>query len=225
MRLPMQIGKVHWRTRAKLEQMYRQADTPRLRMRVQMVLLALDGKTVADIAAVTRGSDDTVRYWLHRFEAYGCAGLLEGAHPGRPAMITALIEGFLRECLEQSPRRFGIPRPTWTTATLARVVARRFHVAVTDECIRQHLGQLDFVCRRPTWSVKQLAQQQPGYAQKRRDYPCIESPAAWGGRVCARRSGTESLPDPHPHVDAARPATARESPWRASTQARGSRRD
>ena len=167
MRMPLRIGQVHWRTRAKLEQLYRQPHNPRTRIRVQMVLLAIVGKDVSEIAAITRASDDTVRYWLHRFLLYGYTGLIEGHHPGRPAQVTADIECFLLDCLERSPREFGIPRPTWTTATLARVVARRFHVEVTDACIRQHLARLDIVCRWPTWSVKHLAQQQAGYAQKK----------------------------------------------------------
>lgn len=171
MRLPLRIGQVHWRTRAKLERMYRQTHSPRTRIRVQMVLLAIAGKDVPEIAAITRVSADTVRYWLHRFIRYGYAGLIEGDHPGRPAKVTPDIECFVLNCLERSPRAFGVPRPTWTTATLARVVARQFHVEVTDECIRQHLARLDIVCRRPTWSVKHLAQQQPSYAQKKAPLP------------------------------------------------------
>ena len=81
------------------------------------------------------------------------------------------MEGFWLDCLARSPRACGGPRPTWTTAALAQVVARRFRVAVTDECLRQHLERLDIVCRRPTWSVKHLAQQQPGYAPKKGRLP------------------------------------------------------
>jgi hypothetical protein len=44
-------------------------------------------------------------------------------------------------------------------------------VRVTPECIRQHLHRLGFVCRRPTWTVKHLARQQPGYAQKKGPSP------------------------------------------------------
>ncbi len=167
MRPPLRIEKVHWRTRAKLERLYRETDCPRTRVRVQMVLLASEGKVGPEIASISHMSDDTVRYWLHRFIARGCDGLIEGRHPGRPTQVTADIECFLLTCLEQSPRAFGVPRPTWTAATLAQVTWQRFHVAVSAECIRQHLGQIDMVCRRPTWSVKHLAQQQPGYAQKK----------------------------------------------------------
>ena len=82
-------------------------------------------------------------------------------------MITPAVEQFLTECLRRSPRDYHLARPTWTTALLAQVVWRRLKVKVTDECLRQHLQRIEGVCRRPTWTVKYLARQQPGYAQKK----------------------------------------------------------
>ena len=67
----------------------------------------------------------------------------------------------------KSPRELGVNRPSWTTVELAELLKRQFNVEVTDECIGQHLGRLDIVCRRPTWTVKHLAKQRPGYAQKK----------------------------------------------------------
>jgi transposase len=132
-----------------------------------MVLLSHDRYSIEEIARITQKSDDTVRYWLHRFQQGGCSGLLEAPHSGRPPEITASIETFLHECVPQSPRAFKINRPGWTTALLAELVKRRFQVSVSNECIRQHLQHVNAVCRRPTWTVKHLAQQQPGYAQKK----------------------------------------------------------
>ena len=182
MRLPLRV-QVRGRQLVRLEQMYREADCPRTQLRVQMVLLSHDGRSVEEIARVTRKSDDAVRYWLHRFQSAGCAGLIEAPHSGRPPEITLAIEAFLRECIPQSPRAFKLKRPSWTTALLAQVVKHRFKVRVTDECIRRHLERVDVVCRRPTWTVKHLAQQQPGYAQKKAPLPaCLGTRPA--GRMC-----------------------------------------
>lgn len=167
MRPPLRINKVHWRQKARLQEMYAATGCPRTRIRVQMVLLAIQGLQVAEIAEVTYQSEDTVRRWLHRFLEQGRAGLLEAPPPGRPADLTPAIENFLVECLKCSPRKFGVQRPTWTTATLVSQVQKKFGVIVSDESIRQHLQRLDIVCRRPTWTVKHLAEQQPGYAQKK----------------------------------------------------------
>lgn len=170
MRPAVQV-KVSGRQLAWLRENYEKTTNVRTRIRIQMVLLRQDGYSVKEIARITGKSDDSVRYWLHRFQRGGCAGLMEAPHPGRPAQITAEIEAFLRECILQSPREFGVQRPGWTTALLAKVVKRRWKVSVGEECIRQHLQRVGAVCRRPTWTVKHLAERQPGYAQKKGQSP------------------------------------------------------
>jgi transposase len=104
---------------------------------------------------------------LHRFLANGCEGLWEGLRSGRPPEITPAIELFLREALVKSPREYGQAQPNWTTALLSKVIKRRFKCEVSEECVRQHLHDVDGVCRRPTWTVRHRAEAQPGYAQKK----------------------------------------------------------
>ncbi len=166
MRPPLKI-RLRGRQAVRVQKLYRETKCPRTHLRVQMVLLSNDGYSVEVIAKITRKSDDVVRDWLHRFQQNGVAGLIEAPHSGRPPKLTPGIEAFLRECILQSPREFKLKRPGWTTALLAKLVRRLFKVRVTDECIRQHLERIEAVCRRPTWTVKHLAEQQPGYAQKK----------------------------------------------------------
>jgi transposase len=150
-----------------LQETLRRSRCPRERLRAQMVLLSHQGYSPQQIASITGQSDETVRRWLHRFHQRGCPGLREAPRPGRPPTITPAVMQLLRQWAQLSPRELGVHRPTWTTADLARLVERRLGVRVTPECVRQHLHRLDFVCRRPTWTVKHLARQQPGYAQKK----------------------------------------------------------
>lgn len=171
MRLPLQLKPLRGPQVCGLQRLYDTAPCPRLRRRAQTVLLAHAGYPVAEIAQITRQSPHTVRRWLHRFERGGCAGLREAPHPGRLPTITPAIELFLRDCVLQSPRAFGLARPTWTAALLATLVKRRFKRAVSAECVRQHLHRVEAVCRRPTWTVQHLARQQPGYAQKKARFP------------------------------------------------------
>jgi transposase len=132
-----------------------------------MVLLSIAGRSLGEIAEIVGESDETVRRWLHRFMDEGCDGLIERMHPGRPAQLTPEMDCFVLECIEKSPRKAGFDRAAWTTALMAKAVERRFGVTVTDECVRRHLARNEAVCRRPTWSVKHIAQQEPGYAQKK----------------------------------------------------------
>src|SRR6266542_5787967 len=125
--------KVHVRGRqlSCLQRMYDETACPRTRIRVQMVLLAHSGYALSEIADITQQSDETVRRWLHRFEHEGCAGLLEGIHAGRPPALSLRAQVFVRACIAHSPREFGFKRPTWTTALLATLVARRFKIEVS----------------------------------------------------------------------------------------------
>ncbi len=163
--------RVRGRQLSRLQRIYDETSCPRTRIRVQSVLLAYDGYTSTEIAAITQQSDDTVRRWLHRFMQHGCDGLYEGEHSGRPPMVTLQVEAFLLTCLLHAPRDFGFARASWTTALLAQAVERRFKLTVSAECIRQHLAQRAWVCRRPTWTVKHLARAQRGYAQKKQPLP------------------------------------------------------
>jgi transposase len=180
---------VRGRQRSRLQRMYNQTTCPRTRIRVQMVLLAHDGHTSTEIAAITQQSDDSVRRWLHRFMQHGCDGLSEREHSGRPPKVTLRVEAFLLTCLLHAPRDFGFERASWTTTLLAQAVERRYKLTVSPECIRQHLAQRAWVCRRPTWTVKHLAQAQRGYAQKK-----ARLPGFYGIRRLERMSTSKMKP-------------------------------
>ena len=154
MRPPLRVTGLRGQQLVRLQALYRTTRCPRTRLRIQMVLLSRQGYSVNEIAGITHQSEDTVRRWLHRFMREGCAGVPESPRAGRPAAITPAVEQFLRECVRQTPREFGLRRPSWTAALLAAVVWRRFKVKVTDECIRQHLQRIDAVCRKPVyWKI------------------------------------------------------------------------
>jgi transposase len=170
MRPPLYV-RAQGRQLRSLQKILRRSRCPRARLRAQMVLLSHQGYSLQAIASITRQSDETVRRWLHRFHRCGCPGLAEAPRSGRPAKVTPAVAQLLRQWAQLSPRELGVRRPTWTTANLARLVRRRLGVRVTPECIRQHLHRLDFVCCRPTWTVKHLARAQPGYAQKKGRLP------------------------------------------------------
>ena len=164
---PLLRIRVRGRQLIRLQNMYSQARCARTQLRIQMILLSHEGFSIEEVAQITRKSDETVRRWLHRFVQSGCGGLYEAPHSGRPPEITLAIEQFLQACVVKSPRDLGVPRSSWTTTMLVKLVKRGFKIEVTGECVRQHLGRLGIVCRRPTWTVKHLAKQKPGYAQKK----------------------------------------------------------
>jgi transposase len=154
----LKLKPIRGRQSHRLRELYAHSRQPRVRRRGQIILLAHDGYGTSEIAKIARQSPMTIRRTFHRFMERGCAGLVGELRPGRPAPVTAAMDAYLRAAVVQSPHDFGLARPGWTTQLLARLVRRQFHRTVSDECIRQHLARIGGVCRRPTWTVKHIAQ-------------------------------------------------------------------
>lgn len=70
--------------RERLERRYRETAQADLRTRCQMILLSAESYSVAQIAQVTFYDQDTVLYWLDRYEAEGLDGLEDRPRSGRP---------------------------------------------------------------------------------------------------------------------------------------------
>ncbi len=69
---------------AALHAHYRTTNNADERSRCQMLLLSARGKTVPEIADLTLFDEDTVLYWLTRYEAEGLDGLSTKPRSGRP---------------------------------------------------------------------------------------------------------------------------------------------
>ena len=67
-----------------LQQQYRSTRDADIRSRCQMVLLSAQGQPVAQIARLTFFGEDTVLYWLDRYERDGLDALADRPRSGRP---------------------------------------------------------------------------------------------------------------------------------------------
>ncbi len=67
-----------------LQTLYRQTGNADTRTHCQMVLLSNQGHSVAEIAGLTFFDEDTVLYWLDRYEDENLKGLEDRPHSGRP---------------------------------------------------------------------------------------------------------------------------------------------
>jgi len=66
-----------------LQWLYRQTDKADIRSRCQMILLSAAGHSAVQIAALTFFDQDSVLFWLDRYEAEGLDGLEDRPRAGR----------------------------------------------------------------------------------------------------------------------------------------------
>jgi transposase len=155
--------------RAALDHDYRYDPDPLVRRRSHIVLLASDLATQSEVARVVRCSPDTVRRTLALYRQGGRSQLRRTpALEWHTAKRTLGWQKALAEALEQGPEACGIPRPTWTAPLLAQHLATTTGIEVSEMTVRRGLESLGYVCRRPVWTVRHKAEEQPDYRPKRK---------------------------------------------------------
>ncbi len=150
-------------TLADLRARYDATDDADLRLRYQMILLSHQGRAVAAIAAIVFRSRDTVERVLKRFRDGGLDAVPRRFAPGSTPTITPAWTAELLRVIELDPHEVGVASASWTTGLLATYLADHTGIAVSDETVRQTLHAHDYVCKRPTWTLKRRAEEQPNY--------------------------------------------------------------
>jgi transposase len=77
--------------------------------------------------------------------------------------VTPTWKAELLRVIDLDPHTVGVRSAHWTTSLLATYLAAKTHIAVTAETVRLYLHAAGGVCKRPTWTLKREAEEQPGY--------------------------------------------------------------
>jgi transposase len=101
-----------------------------------MVLLAHQGRAVAEIAAIVFRSRDTVERGLKRFLQGGIAALPPRKAPGMTPTVTPEWQAELLRVIDRDPHTVGVSSATWTTRLLASYLATQTGITVTAETVR-----------------------------------------------------------------------------------------
>lgn len=103
-----------------------------------------DGMSRETAAAVGGMDRQTLRDWVHRFNAEGPAGLLDRPRPGMPRRLSEAQMRELAEIVETGPDPAvdGVVR--WRRVDLKRVIEARFGVVYSERAISDLLKVLSF---------------------------------------------------------------------------------
>ena len=165
--------------------------------RILALALVMEGSS-RSAAARSCGMDrQTLRDWVHRYNAEGLAGLSDRHRSGRPPRLTAAQLAELAAVVEAGPdlERDGVVR--WRCIDLQQMIAERFQVRLAERTIGTLLNKLRFtrLAPRPYHPKKDAAAQQafkktspPGSAKA-----CLTPPPASRSKSGSRtRPGSAS---------------------------------
>lgn len=122
--------------------------------------------TAAEIAAIVRCSEETVRRWLKRYLAEGgIEGLRDAPRPGAPSKVSTAYRERLVQAVRRRPRSLGLPFSLWTLQRLADYMAQQTGIRVEGETVRRHLKEAEIVLSRPQHTI---SSPDPEYVLKKR---------------------------------------------------------
>ncbi|MBD2664904.1 hypothetical protein B6N60_01027 [Richelia sinica FACHB-800] len=111
------------------------------RQRIEIMLLADEGKSQTEICQLLGCCAATVRHWMH-IARMGMAHQWQDCPIGRPKVVNEQYLERLQELLHSSPRDHGYSFRRWTTSWLQKHLAREFGIEISDRHIKRLLKQL-----------------------------------------------------------------------------------
>ena len=117
--------------------------------RLLALALILEGHSRHEAATQAGMDRQTLRDWVHRYNAEGVSGLLSIRSGGHPASLTAAQMAELRELTIKGPDPENDKVVRWRCVDLRAVVARRFTVTVTERTIGRWLRALELTRLQP----------------------------------------------------------------------------
>ncbi|MBK1662230.1 IS630 family transposase [Paracraurococcus ruber] len=161
--------------------------------RMLAIALVLEGRSRAEAAASCGMDRQTLRDWVHRYNAAGLAGLSDRRSPGRPARLTPEQQAAVAGWVRQGPdlQRHGVVR--WRRLDLADEIARQFGIGLAERSVGTLLRRLGFsrVSVRPYHPQRDAGAQE---AFKKTSLPWSRLPSP--KRLAASRSKSGSRTKP-----------------------------
>jgi transposase len=149
----------------ELDHLYHSTRDVRVRTRAQMILLAAErGLVAAEIAAIVRQDEETVRRWFARYLAEGIEGLSDAPRSGAPPKATSGYRERLLQTARCRPRALGLPFSLWTAARLADHPAELTGVRMSGPSVCRLLREGGMRLSRPQ---RTIASPDPEYALKK----------------------------------------------------------
>lgn len=117
------------------------------RQRIEIMLLADEGKSQTQICQATGCSHETARYWICMART-GQGHKWQDKPLGRPKAVNQEYLERLKELLSQSPRDNGYSFRRWTANWLSKHLAKELGIEISDRHVNRLLKEMGLSTRR-----------------------------------------------------------------------------
>ena len=135
----------------RLERTFRDAGDPKLRDRVQIVLMAHRGRAHQDIAADLAVAPRTVQRWLNAYTADGLDGLVPKKAKGKPGAIPPALADEVKRWVIEGPAKQGLDRANWTHEELAAHLKKTKGIRTSRSAVQRFCARIGVRPYRPSY--------------------------------------------------------------------------
>src|SRR3989344_6531799 len=122
-----------------IEKKYNKEKNVKSKIRLQCAILRKEGKTIEEIADVTRKPKTTISDILNRFEQKGIIAKDAIKQKGQPKRLSDLQYKKIKKMLEKKPIEKGFPFIVWTTKLVGYAMKKMFKVIYSLRQVRNLL--------------------------------------------------------------------------------------
>lgn len=119
--------------------------------RVRAIAAILEGKTRTQAAKTGGMERQTLRDWVHRFNADGPEGLKSLRSPGRPPKLDAAQQTELATIIARGPDPTTLGIKRWRLGDLVRVIRERFSVEHDEVSVGRIMKRLGYFYTGVEW--------------------------------------------------------------------------
>lgn len=117
--------------------------------RLDLVMLAVNGMPVKEIATLFNESPTTISYWTKKVVEQGVESLKSGKHPGRNSRLSDEMLAQVGLDLQKSPTEFGYDLNLWDGLVLSKHLSDHYSIGIQVRQCQRILRQLGYTLQRP----------------------------------------------------------------------------
>jgi len=117
--------------------------------RLDLVMLAINGMPVKEIAALYNESPTTISYWTKKVVEKGVNSLKSGEHTGRTPRLSIDQMLQLDKDLQKTPSDFGYDLNLWDGIVLSRHLSDHYDVDIQTRQCQRIIRRLGYTLQRP----------------------------------------------------------------------------
>lgn len=127
---------------------------PEYRRRIEIMLLADNGQSQAQICKALGCSQETARHWIFMAKT-GMANCWNDCPMGRPKAVNEQYLAHLKELVSHSPREYGYPFERWTAQWLGKHLAKELGIKISSCHINRLLKEMGLSTRQQRSTPKE----------------------------------------------------------------------